>query len=335
MTAVQRVFLLTFFPTLLFAQFIPDPTNAQFVLATPSWIVWTTQKRLADMPKVDDGSFRIEVVIQSEPGQPAWKVYEHISGMVNMFSPVWVWKDGSVIAWGGWFSMAKKNVLYEPENLDSITGSSEMPVLRSVGENGVIVMAPTEEVTMTSNHRLYFVPWTWDKRVVDYRRQKQMTDDEGIGYWSGSVLYADGKFLTSRSGKLFCYSAKDSRLDTLRMNSIDKASSPIAFDGKSALVASDTQCIYIDLQSKIEQKIYLPPEWQWVGLKGSEGFGIRTENDGTSSTYKLIRRELLTGVEKILGQYSEDNNDYHAPIAFIQGNTLWFWANKQWLKFKQ
>ncbi len=333
---LKQIFLVLAFSKSIFPQFIPDPSNAQLTLVTPSWLVWTTSKSLPKSDAADFGSTRIEIFIQSEPGQHGWKVYEHVVGMINNFSPVWVWKDGSVVSWGGWFNMAKENVLYEPDSADMFIATAEMPVLRAVGETGVVVMAPEEEVTMTSHHRLYYVPWAWDKRIVNYKKRKQMTDDEGIGYWSGNVLYGDNRFFASRTNRLFCYDISSGKIDSMNIQLIEKESSPIAFDGRHALIVSDTQCVYFDLKTRTEQKVYLPTDWQWIGFKGTSGFGLVTESDSARSTYKLVHREFLTGVEKILGQYSENpsEGEAHPPTAFIKGNTLWFWVKTQWLQFK-
>lgn len=321
------------------AQFIPDPANAQLTLVTPSWLVWTKETALPRSGPVDYGSTRISVYIQTEPDQPAWKVYEEVVGMINNFQPVWVWKDGSVVSWSGWFSFARKGILHEPEAImDTIPGATEMPVLRSMGDRGVIVMVPKEAVSMTSTHRLYFVPWTWDKRILDYRQARLITDDDGIGYWSGQVLYANGKFVASRSEKVFCYDSYTSKTDTLRLTSISPkiSSSPTGFDGQNVLIQTDTSLTFVQLADRSEQSIRISRDWQWIGLKGRFGYGFTIDADSAIQRYRLTRRDLLSGTEEIFAtiRLNAQAEDFQEPACFIRGNKLWLWLDGRWKSFK-
>lgn len=323
-----------------FGQFFPDPTNADFVLATPDWIVWRTFQPTVDSTNIihdRPGGIRT-YYIQAEPGSQGWPVNKETIGMIETFNPIWVWKNGTTISWDMFMSYAfKGDVVHIDDTTTHFKGATELPTLRHVFEKGLVFIVPKSEVTLESVHPLYFVPWSWNNQLLDYRHAAQVSDDLGISYWSGRILNSENAIAFMRVGVLFIYDLQKQKLDSVKTDRY--LQDLVVMDDQRLILQSDTCLIVYDRVTKQMSDIPFIEKMVAFAVRGTSFYGfIPTSEEVETTSFDLIRTDILTGRKSILFQLTELNHRLGGsamyPIHFIRGDNLWVWKNDRWVKIR-
>ncbi|MBX7151081.1 hypothetical protein K1X84_05535 [bacterium] len=332
------IFLILVLP--LNAQFFPDPTNAEFVLATPDWIVWRTYKQIIDSNNIiDDRPSGIRTYyIQSEPGAQGWPVNKETVGMIETFNPIWVWKNGTTISWDLFMSYSSKGeVVYLNDTTTHFKGATELPTLRHIFEKGLVFIVPKSDVTLESVHPLYFVPWSWNNQLLNYRNAKQVSDDFGIPYWSGRVLSSENAIASMRAGVIFIYDLQKQKLDSVKTDRYMR--DLVVMDDRRLIIQSDTCLIVYDRVTKNITDIPFPEKLIAVAVRGTSFYGfVPTSEEAETTSFDLVKMDVSNRSKSIVLQLTEANDRLGGsamyPIHFIRNNYLWVWKNGHWEKLK-
>jgi hypothetical protein len=315
----------------------PAPDRAFLVLATDAWKVWQRQQ-----PIGEGGTSVISYYLQRRGSADADLAYRDTVGQMLSFSPVWVWNNGTVIGWDGFFSFVRDGKFHkvDPE-IQRLSGSEYYPVLCGTMAEGIVALTQNQQTSMEANERLYFVPWSFDERVADYDRAQLITDGEGVSFWSPPVRWSGSKVAAWRAPRLFVFDIPKRTVDTLGVNLPGGNAGPLqiaGFDGNRALLRQGSAKAMYDLADRRITPADWPDDLAVIAYHGDYLYGVQgaplTKSD--TLTYLLEARNVVTGQWTRLATLaiSEIDQESQLPAHIVRDDRFFVWTAGRWLEFQ-
>ena len=313
--------------------FFPDPDNATLILYTDQWALWNVTKAMeTTFPR---SSYESLYYLQRQGDADAQLVYKAIEGQIQSFSPVWVHSNGTVIGWDINFNFLADGV--EPAGKEPVLpNSTYYPVLVNCNAPGVVLMANNEHSSTDVTAPLYFLSWSYDHDVVDYRDPRPITDSSGVPFYSSRVFMATDKILSYRPPYFFWYDIKTSRQEIVQVDDFQNTSEVVAFDGSMVVFKNGNTLFTYIFKSKRLNSISVSEDCMVLTCRGLKIYCIQgqalTKSDSLNlmlQSYDLNKAVWTTHKEVFSGDYHGDNG---APVHMILKDRLRVWTNKRWFE---
>lgn len=332
------IFLISF-TGLSYSQFIPDPDKAQLVFYNNYGFVWRTEKSLETVNTRP--STVVTFYFQNNLSEPAQFLYRDTIGIISRFNPIWIDKNGTLVAWDGFFSYLSNGRVITPDfDSQKVPNSLYYPVLCGISEKGVLLLAQNEQNTTNFNEAAYFVPWSNDKKLLDFQKAVRFTDSTGVPFFSTVVKWSDNRILSWRPPMLFCYDLNKTELDSFKLEThalpggYDELSvSQLSFfDGEIVLINHYGENIGFDLNLRKQFTLSYKSNLQWLARKDDLVYAVRQNVQADSVEYALISYHLQSRKTSDIIKFNTDEiiGDIGLPVYIIWPNYLILWTRHQW-----
>ncbi len=313
--------------------FHPNPDNATLILYSDRWTLWNVSRALeSSFTRTSYESF----YYLQETGKPqtAKLIYKAIEGQIQSFSPVWVHNDGTVIGWDMNFNYLT-DAVQPAEKEPELPNSHYYPVLVNCNSAGVVLMANNEHQNTDVTAPLYFLTWSFDPNVVDYRNPLMVTDSAGIPFYSSRVFMTSNKILSYRPPYFFRYDIKSSQLDIREVELLQNVSEVVAFDGNMVVFKKpNTLYTYVFEPERLDS-VLVAEDCMVIACREKRIYCIQgqalTKSDTLNfmlQSYDLKKAAWTSHKEIFRGDIKEESG---VPVHMILRDKLRIWTNKRWL----
>lgn len=316
-----------------FAQssFSPNPGNATLCLYTDTWALWNVSQAIGtSFPRA---SYETKYYLQRNGEQSARLVYKAIEGQIQSFSPIWIHADGTAIGWDINFNFLAGEVM-PAETEPYLPNSLYYPVLVHCTGAGVVLMANNEHSSNEVTAPLYFLPWSYDRNVVDYRHPRLITDSTGMAFYSPRIWSSASAILSLRPPFLFLYDVGTSRLDIRRVDILRETTAALAFDGKTTVLKNANTLYAYSIGSGSLDSVSMPDESTVLCIRGNKLYCIQahalTKSDSLNlvlQSYDFKTATWTTHKEIFRGDVNDETG---LPVYMVLKDRLKLWTNARW-----
>lgn len=314
--------------------FSPNPENATLYLYTEKWVLWHASKAVtSSFPRT---AYETQFYLQRHGEQTAKLIYKAIDGQIQSFSPIWVHHNGTVIGWDVNFNYLADAV--EPaETEPSLPNSLYYPVLVLCTGEGVVLMANNEQTSTDVNAPLYFLPWSYDRNVVQYRSPRLITDSVGMAFYAPRICSSNGKILSIRPPYFFLYDIGSGRLEKRQVD-LPELSGMIAFDGETMVFKNGSTLYSYSFKTARRDSVTVTDGCTVLACRGNKIYCVQeqalTKSDSLNlalESYDLDKAVWTVHTEVFRRDLNEETG---MPVYMILKDRMKLWTSGRWFELR-